>query len=283
MKRTLIIAVLSAHSLFAQGVATLRAPIALDRLPSGDLFALTQSDGVYRFHENSTTLSKVGYFTLPVEYRPSDLVSALVNKQPALFVAYLALGGGYVSQFRPDGGVVATWGTQHMPGGLDFDPRTDTIYVATYDSAEVYSTSIRDRSGLLKYCGSIFGARQLGPVIVDTSRDQLLVAELQDGRIYSFSLKSHQSRLIASGLGSPQALLLSPDGQYLFFADSARGKIYRLGLSKPNAVPSVFSSSPVFKEPVGLAFLSSGYIAVADERANSLFIISPSGSLVSSK
>ena len=224
-------------------------------------------------------LSPAGSFPLPGWEAPSDIVAAIANEEPALFIAFLAPTGGYVSQYTLDGKLRLNWKMAHIPSGLDFDPNTDIVYVASYDSAEIYQASIRDHNQMLRYCGPILGARQLGPLIVDDSRNQLLVGEVENGQVYSFDLKTRKSHLLASDLGSPQALLLSTDRRQLFIADAVRRKIYRLDLSNPNAPLMVFSAEAVYKEPVGLALLSSGYIVVADDRADALFILSPSGVL----
>lgn len=278
MRRMLLVVAMSASAMFAQTAVSIKAPIALDKLPSGDLYALSQY-GVSRFQEQGNTLVKVGSISLPVGASPSDIVSAVVNKQPALFVAYLSLSRGYVSQIGLDGRVISTWTARHLPSGLDYDPNTSTLYVAAYDSAEIYSTSIWNSSRSLQYFGSIRGARRLGPVVVDSTRQQLIVADVQNGDLYSVSLRSKESHLITTGLSSPQALLLGSDHQSLYIADAGRAKVYRLNLANPNSSPTVFASSAAFKEPLGLALLSAGKIAVADDLANALFLVSPSGNV----
>jgi sugar lactone lactonase YvrE len=291
MKKAILICLLSARLLLAQSAATLKAPIAVDKLPSGDLFALTQESGVYRFHQDGMKLAPAGSFTLQEGQVPTDIVSAIANREPTLFITAMAppsyarsnsngpVAGGSVSQYNPDGKLRASWKTRHIPSGLDFDPKTNTLYVASYDTAEIYQAAISEQKETVQLCGNIVGARKLGPVIVDNRREQLLVGEVQNGEIYSFNLKTHKSHLVATGLGSPQALALSPDGQQLFIADAALHKIYSLDLSRPKASPTIFSAEWVYKEPVGLTFLSSGYLVVADDRANALFILSPTGKL----
>jgi hypothetical protein len=226
------------------------------------------------------TLTPSGSFDLPSMQAPSDIVSAIASRQRTVFVAAQSSRGGSVFQYDLDGRLLSTWTAQHILSGLDFDKSANTIYVASYDRPEILCSPISNRGGILQECGEIIGARQLGPVIVDTSRGQLLVGEVQNGEIYSLDLKTHKSRLLTGNLGSPQGLLLSADSKQLLIADAIRRKIYRLDLSRPTAAPVEFSSESVFREPVGLALLSSGSIVVADDRANALFILSPTGRLM---
>lgn len=277
MKKAILISFLSARLLVGQAAATLKTPIALDKLPSGDLFALTQGSGVYRFHLNGLTLTPSGSFSLPSTQTPSDIVSAIANREQTIFIAAQSSSGGSIFQYSLDGRLLSTWTAQHTLSGLDFDYSTNTLYVAQYDSPEILCTPLSNRSGNLQACGTIIGARQLGPVIVDASRQQLLVGDLQNGEVFTFSLKTHKSHLLTGGLGSPQGLLLSSDHNQLFIADAVRRKIYRLDISKPTASPVVFSAEPAFREPVGLALLTSGNIVVADDRANALFLLLPTG------
>lgn len=280
MKRVLVLFCIFLQAA-AQNVITLKSPIALDKLPSGDMFALTlEGQGqVYRLQEISNQISApISSFKLPTWQAPSDIVSAIVNGQQTILVAGRGLKGGFIAKFSDTGQLGSTWRSPHALAGLDYDFNKNTIYVASSDTPEIYQTSVY--GGEIKYCGAVVGARQLGPVIFDSTRNQLLIGEVRNGELYSLNLTTHRSHLVTSQLGSPQALLLSSDNRTLFIADALQRKIYRLDLSNANAVPAVFSADRVFQEPVGLARLSSGAIVVADDRANALFVLSPQGKVV---
>ena len=235
---------------------------------------------IYRAREQDHRLSEASSFSLPDWHVPSDIASTVNNGQPALFVALAVQGRGFVSQYTLDGKVVLTWNTGYVPSGLDFDPRTDTVYVANSSSPDVYAINANDKGGGVAHFAEVVGAGQLGPVIVDETHNQLLIGDVRNGEVYSLSLTTHKSHLLAGAFRSPQALLLSPDHTKVYVADAGGRAVYQLDLSRASNKPLVFSKAMEFKEPVGLALLSDGYIAVADDRADAVFVLTPTGAIV---
>jgi sugar lactone lactonase YvrE len=276
LKSLLAVIILSLQ--WGWGQATpLKVPVALDKLPSGDLFALTQTGGVHRFHQDGGLLKEIGSFQLPREQNPIDIVSAVVNHQPCLLISSAYIAGGYVFKYSLDGKVIQKWKAWHVLSGIDFDPSSDLFYAAGAESAEVYYGSANSQSSELQSLGSVLGAGELGPLIVDSRRSQLLIGDIQNGQVFSFDLRNHRSKLVLKGLGSPEALLLSSDGDALYVADGVKRRVLRVDLRNPDTKPVVFSAEDVYKDPDGLALMSGGYFAVADDRANAIFIVSPDG------
>jgi len=252
-------------------------PLALDRLqqPPSDLFALTPSK-VYALHDDGENLKIVGSFQLPSFESPSDLVAAIIRKQQFVIVSgYDPNRGGFINLYTPLGQLTETWTSQQPLCGMDYDAK-DTIYTVSCETNEILQASLQ-RKGAITFVTAIVGAHHLGPVIVDNVRGQLIVGEIDNGEIYSVDLKTRRSRLLARGLGTPQAFTFSSNLQQLFIADSSRRTIYRLDLTttSPSLVP--FGVLAQFREPDGLALLSAARVAVADDRANAIFVLPSSG------
>ena len=144
---------------------------------------------------------------------------------------------------------------------------------------EIYQARIGDKGDGLHFLAEIVGARHLGPVLFDAPRQRLIVGEVDSGELYTLDLKSRRSHLLARNLGNPAALMLTADAKQLLIADAARRTIYRLDLSRLDTVPVIFSKLKQFSEPVGLALLSAGRVAVADDQANAVFVLTSSGLL----
>jgi SMP-30/Gluconolactonase/LRE-like region len=280
LKRALSIFILSVQVLAQTGVVTLKRPIALDRVqPSGDLFAVDATGHVYRLSDDSKQLTILASFSLPAYVFPSDLTSAVISKEQVLLVSGLNQKSGMVGLYTTAGSLKRMWRCTHVLGGIDYNPASGVIFAASSDSDEIYQASLVDRTEEMHFLGQVVGARHLGPVLFDPGLGQLIVGEIDSGDLYTLDVNSHRSRVLARGLGSPQALMLSADGQQLFVADAVGRKIYMLDLAKPAIVPKLFSQITQFREPVGLALLSAGRIAVADDRADAIFVIGATGSL----
>jgi len=248
-------------------------PLAMDRLqkPASDLFALTPSQ-VIALHDDGQKLSPVGSFTLPATESPSDLVVGLINGQVSILVSGSnPVSGGFVTLYTSAGKQLNSWSSAHRACGMDYDGG-HTIFFASCDTNEIYQANLQVGTQTT-FVGEVAGAHHLGPLIVDNARGRLLVGEVDNGEVYDMDMKSHHSRLFAQGLGTPQAFTFSSSQQQLLVADSSRRKIYRLDLTATSPPPVEFGVSPQFQEPDGVALLAGGRVAVADDRANAIFVL----------
>jgi hypothetical protein len=252
-------------------------PLALDRLqqPPSDLFVLTPSK-VYALRDDGQNLGVVGSFPLPSYESPSDIVLAIINKQQFVIVSGSnPTSGGFISMYTSVGQQTKTWTSQRPLCGMDYDAR-GTIYTASCETNEIYQASLQGKN-TTSFVAEIAGAHHLGPVIVDNVRGQLIVGEIDNGQVYALDLRTHRSHLLARGFGSPQAFTFSANLQQLLVADSTHRTVYRLDLTTPSPSPVPFGTSAQFQEPDGLALLSSARVAVADDRANAIFVLPASG------
>jgi len=259
---------------------TIKSPVAVDRvLPSGDVFAVSSDKKVYQLHDDGTLLQPINTFSIPAYRSPSDLTTAIVNGEQVMIVSGLSQGAGFIDIYDVRGKQTGTWRSTHVLSGVDYSPGNDMIYAASSDSNEIYQVRAGASDDRVAFLSEISGARHLGPVLFDGRRNRLIVGEIDEGQIYALDLKTHRSHLIAHGLGSPQALMLSADANHLYVADSSRRAIYTVDLINENSTPTLFSKATQFREPVGLVPLGSGRIGVADDRADKIFIITSQGSL----
>jgi hypothetical protein len=279
MRLLLCLFILSYQGPAPIGSFPLKGPIALHRVqPAGNTFAVTALGDVYEIHDDGRKLSSSNYCKLPSSMSPSDLVSAVINRETILVSGRL-LKGGFVALYDGGSSYTRLWRSWHVLSGLDYSPELATLYVASSDTNEIYQARIGDKDEVVHFLAQIAGATHLGPVLFDAPRHRLIVGEVDSGELYTLDLASRRSHLLARNLGSPQGLLLSADANQLLIADAARRSIYRLDLSRSDTVPVIFSQLPQFSEPVGLALLSAGRVAVADDRANAIFVLTSSGML----
>jgi hypothetical protein len=276
--RALLCLLIMSTALMAQVRTTpFRDPVALSRLqPAGDLFALSNDPGrVYKLHDDGQQLSLLGSFALPGYRSAGDFVAAVVNGEQDIIITGVSLRSGFVDLYGSDGTPKRSWTSSHVLGGPAYDPNGRTIYTASEDSNEIYRAGIADTDKSMKFVAEVVGAKSLGPVVLDTVRGRLLIGDVDGGYLYSLGLTDHKSHLLAQGLGTPRALMLSTDGRELFIADSASRRIYRLDLTHAGSLPVLFCSLPQSREPDGLALLSAGRVAVTDKQRDAIFVITP--------
>jgi hypothetical protein len=260
----------------------LKKPTAVDKISSGDLYVLDSSGAVFRLAPSGTSLAVKSSFNLPSFSYPTDLVSARLFTKLTLLITTNNQNFGFVSQYSPDGKLEYTWTFRNGVAGLDVDYDSHIVYVASSNSPEIYQINLQPSTQTSPtFTGSVLGARQLGPLVMDMGKKLLFVADLISGQIFEFNIKTRKSRILANNLSSPQGLLLSADSTLLYIADGPRRKIYVMDLKRGKAIPQVFTAVPEFRNPSGLARLADGRLVVADDEAGSLFLLSKTGMLQS--
>jgi hypothetical protein len=269
--------------IYGASAGELRRPIALDKIDGGDLYALDASGIIFRLSETGSGLGIVGSFELPAFSYPTDLISAKLFGQPALFVTLNSRTSNLVSQWALDGKRQHDWSFTRAVGGLDVDFNSHILYItASGRHPEIYRIILQPPQYTHpEFIGEAVGAGRLGPIVFDPSRNKLFVGDIETGRIFEFDIRTHRSRVVSTRFSSPQALLVSADGNLLYVADGSRRRVYKLDLARPNATPRVFAAIPRFKSPSGLARLDDGRIVVSDYDAGKLFVFSRTGTLES--
>jgi len=98
------------------------------------------------------------------------------------------------------------------------------------------------------------------------------------GIIYKLDIASRKSTVLFGGLSSASAMRFSADGSQLFVADDVARRVVTFSMAQPRSAPRVFAKLPQFRSPSGLAWVGNR-LAVSDDGARALFILSMSGSL----
>jgi len=129
--------------------------------------------------------------------------------------------------------------------------------------------------------GETTGSQRLGPVLYDAKDSAVLVGDVVMGAVYKVEIAHRKSSVLFSGLKSPAAMKLSGDGSSLFVADAGARSVVRFSMAQPGSAPVTFAAIPQFRSPSGLAWVGDR-LAVSDDGAQALFILSRSGRLDSS-
>jgi hypothetical protein len=268
--------IVNAQLATAQGAA-LGRPVAIDRLAPGSLYVLG-AQGVVRavdFQNGKPAIT--GTFRLPSSWAGSDIVSTQVGGQNILFVAANYGLTGQVSMYSATGNLIRSWTLRSGVAGIDYDAASSTLFAASGRTPEVFRIAMANGSQP-EFVAEASGSQRLGPILYDPREKALLIGDLVMGAIYKVDIANHKSSLLFTGLTSPQALKLSPDGATLFVADAGARKIVTYSIAQPRTPARVFATSPQFRSPSGLAWVDQG-LAVSDDGAKKLFFLSKNGSL----
>jgi len=275
--------VLFSLSIYGASPGAMRRPIALDKIDGGDLYVLDAGGIVFRLREATAGLGVVKSFELPRSQYPTDLTSAKLFGQPTLFVTLNSKLSHIVAQLSLDGKVEHSWTFTRALGGLDVDFDSHILYVASSEKPpEIYQVALQpSQYSDPKFIGEAVGAGRLGPLVFGAGKRKLYLGDVEAGQIIEFDIATKRSRVISRGFSSPQALLVSADGGLLYVADSSRAMIYALDLQHPNFPPRPFPKIGRLRSPSGLARFDDGRIVVSDDSAARLFVLSKTGTLMS--
>ena len=127
----------------------LRGPVALGKIPSGELYALDLYGLVYRLSASGGKLALAGSFRLPPSSLPIDLKAVKLLGQPALFVTSLNQKLAFVSQYSPDGQIQHTWTFLFPMTGLDVDLTSNIVYFARGNAPQVYELNLQSPNAKL--------------------------------------------------------------------------------------------------------------------------------------
>jgi hypothetical protein len=265
-----------AQSIAAQGNA-LGRPVAIDKLPTGSLYVLDALGAVHAVDFPGGKPAVTGTFTLPTGWAGSDIVSAQKSGSTVIFVAVNFGLIGQVCQFTSSGSLTKTWTLRNGIAGIAYDPASSTLFVASGRTAEIFRIGVADGSGPL-FVAEATGSQRLGPLVYNAKDNSVLVGDVVYGNIVRVDIGARKSSILFRGLTSPQALKFSVDGSTLYVADAGAKKVMTLAMAQPGSAPKLFAAIPQFRSPSGLTLVGD-QIAVSDDGANELFILSGNGSL----
>jgi DNA-binding beta-propeller fold protein YncE len=252
-------------------------PVAIDKLPTGSLYTLGAQGVVHAVDFQNGKPAITGTFRLPTGWAGSDIVSAQVNGQNVLFLSLNFGLNGQVSMVSPTGSMIRSWSFRNGVAGIDYDSGSSTLFVASGRTPEVFRVDV-SKNTQPQSIAEASGSQRLGPILYDPQVNAVLVGDLVMGAIYKVDMSSHKSSLLFSQMTSPQAMKLSPDGSSLYVADAGARRILTYSFAQPKAPAKVFAKIPQFRSPSGLAWVDD-QLAVSDDGARKLFILTKSGSL----
>lgn len=260
-------------------------PIAAAKGANGSIFLLTTEQTVLAVNLNQTSGAIVGHFTFALNGNPSDMTYGQVGAQEMLFIGSTSVFRGQVhgvvSAFTTDGHPIRSWNFfGHVVGGLTFDTANQTVYVASEDSAEVYSISPQSSSAPRFVGGLALGAK-LGSMAIDVPHQELYISDQAHGDLFSMNLATRSVRTLGR-VGAPQALLMEMGGTLLIVADSARGQIVTLSVAGQPSAPHPLTPRRAFRAPAGLAWGEASQLIVADQTAGTVTLLSPTGAVINS-
>jgi len=269
----------------SKGVAWSQAlahPVAAVRPPNGSVFLLTAENIVYAVNMTPAGGTVAGKFYFQTYGSPSDMTYGLVNSQAELFIASsYSLGGtvhGIVQAFTTDGHLLNSWNTSHIVGGLTFDSTSQLVYFTSADSAEVYSIAPQNNAAP-RYLNGVSGGSHLGSIAMDTGRNTLYIADLDQGSVFSMDMKTKKTTVLGK-VGTPQALLMAMDGSTLIVADNARQQILSLPIGTVTSTAKPLTAANFFKAPTGLAWWDATHLIVADQVAGRVSLLDATGKIL---
>jgi DNA-binding beta-propeller fold protein YncE len=270
-------AVLAAGAALGQA-QKLERPVMMDSNgPGSELFILDAAGSLHEFHVTQNSLQEYRKVSLPHELTPADMTFAATGGQGSVLIAATDSGRGVVVNFSLDGRSLRTWSFRNICSGIDFGPTTQSAYVATSDSNELYRLDLK--GGKVTFVTRIEDATKLGPVAFDEVGQEIYVADVASGKIYQYSIATKTSKVLLTGLSAPTALAFDQEANRLFVADPGRGGIFTVDTRSNKPVATELASSSL-KSPSGITLISNGRVAVADYSANRAVVFSKSGELL---
>jgi sugar lactone lactonase YvrE len=172
--------------------------------------------------------------------------------------------------------------------GVAVDPVQQVAYCSDSRLGEVYKLDIKQEKSsfvsLVKMNNVVKtnDVGTLGPVLLDSKRHRLLVADIEKGSIYSVDLvdKHVDTVLTNSSMREPSALALDAANDRLYIADSVQRKVWVVSLMDSKLRIQPFGEAVHFSQPVGLALGSDGSLWVADHWTHQLSQFNADGKLL---
>jgi len=208
-------------------------PIALDWHEGGNLFVLDDAGRVAVYDVKQKRRIRV--FVLERSIRPADIVSAKIFNTETVFVSGSYGRQSVVLQYSPEGVLLNRFDTPDLAAGMDIDPSTHILYLASPVSRKIYSVSLEGKERRVRFLSYVGLAKTIGPLAFDQPRRRLLAGDVQSGALYAVDIRNGEYKLIANGLGSPVALAFDKTFSILYVADYSNGRIQSLKLPAATA------------------------------------------------
>ena len=259
-------------------VAKVPYPVAVAGLPDAGYYILSAENIVYRYLATNSGLQFSSRFPLNPPGDAIDIAFLHVDQEDSVMVTQWAdkLKLGVVNRYSPNGKLINSWKTHHIPTGVEFDAVNRLVYFATVDSHELYKVDLR--GGEPQSVCEIRGAVRLGPIALDVDRQLMYIADNQ-GAVFTVDLGSKKVKQLSSSFGLASALLFYRNHKVLYVADTVRRRIYAVDTSTPSLSNRVISQSPELMGPSGITPGWGDALLITDSKSEKVFLaqIGPSG------
>jgi hypothetical protein len=276
----ILILLVGACSNFVSGQA-LPQPASLAFTSSGDLVVLGAEGSIHLLKRNSERFAVSGQFHIPSNERPAALAAGFFAQQDIILICSNItsdLVRGKIAMYSLSGNQLHTWNFRQQCAGLDYDPRTKTVYFSSSDHSEIYQIDLNRESGYVSFVTEIPGISNVGPVAYDSTDHKLWIGDSVSGGVYAYDFGTKRSNLVFSGIGSVLGLHLSASSSLLYVADARARQIVILEKGKNGEL----NRSRVlrgFREPSEAISLPDGSVFVSDQEQNKVFIFNSAGEL----
>jgi hypothetical protein len=229
---------------------------------------------IYELSPRAEEWLLVHKFTLQIGFLPTDIQAVVINGKAELFISMNAATTGRVYEYSTQGNLLRYWTFSGHISGLSFDEASQVLYVASWAKEDIYSINIR-ADAKVKWIGRVPSGPTSRPIVLHADGKRLYVPAENEGNLYEFDLEKRRTRIVAKGVGTPAAFLISYDHDLLYFVNSQKGKLYSLKLSDTDTAsrPSEILV-PGLQTPSGLARLSNDKILISDRDSGSVVVLS---------
>jgi gluconolactonase len=207
-------------------------------------------------------------------------------------IYFTTLTGGGIMRLTPDG-LLSEWARTDCPNGQIILPDGDHL-VCDSRRGRLLRIPPDGRSVMFASSEEYHSGHSLVPndLVMDACGYVYFTDSVRHvGCICCVGPEGRQWHL-AAGLDYPNGIALSPDGGWLYVAESYRNRILRYRLRAPGVVdggyevfaelPSHPSGDPISNLPDGIAFNAAGQLAVAHYGMQQVQLLTPEGRLLGS-
>jgi hypothetical protein len=244
-------------------------PVALASTDDGRMFVL-QKDGVIVGIDAATGKVQGPVYEVPTSYQVVDMAAEIVQDRPTLCISIFRRDGdrdhAWLLQWTKTQKEIWTSLNNGIYTGIAIDRNSQTAFVASAARHEIVRARIGSTS--VKYLTDVGNAGYLGPLVLDSQRNRLLVADTRRSVIYAVNLVDGKaSELFSIPSAEIRALAVDHGGRRLFIADANGEAVWFVDLNRPNAHPEAYSHLAQFRTPAGVAIDHQGQVWVADQQA----------------
>lgn len=261
-----------------------KAPVGITILSSG-LAVILQSDGVLVGFDTRTGKSVGTVYRMPPDYQPVEIAAARLPDGDVLCVPlYLkdAAASNLLVQHWMSGKDVRT----PLPGpgpfvGVAPDLRNRIVYLTQPSTSSIFTVPLGVEASSAKLLTRLPSSAKPGSAVLDTTREQLIVSDRENGAFYAVDVKSLKSRTLLALEGAEvRALAFDARQRRVYAADASEEVVWLVDLASTVPRKRIFAALKEFRDPAGVAIDQAGRVWVADEGASAVFVLSVTGDKV---